>query len=99
MDFLKGIRWRAFLSFFIFLAGCAPEKPVITPSVVPSDWAITPALNAQVTAVNTLETTASPVVAKDCARGDYFDKLESGGQPRRDRAVCNSSTAKISISA
>src|SRR5215211_5681072 len=78
-----GIRCVVILSGFIFLAGCAPEQPVITPSVAPSALAVTLALTAPVTAANTLEATPSPVVAKDCARGDYFDEIESGGQPRQ----------------
>ena len=83
MDFLagKGMRRTAILWIFILLAGCTPEKPVIIPSVVVSK--AVPELTAHGTIAEvTSQVTPSPIVAEDCARGDYFDEIESGGQAR-----------------
>jgi poly(3-hydroxybutyrate) depolymerase len=84
MDFLagKGMRRTAILWIFILLAGCTPEKPVITPAVVVSK--AVPELTAQGTIAEvTSQVTPSPIVTEDCARGDYFDEIESGGQTRQ----------------
>lgn len=76
------MRRTAILWIFILLAGCTPEKPVMTPSVVVSN--VVPELTAQgATAEVTSRVSPSPIVVEDCARGDYFDEIESGGQTRQ----------------
>src|SRR5687767_2485795 len=71
----------ALVSLLIFLAACAPENPVILPSVAASQ--VTPELTAEVTASVTSQVTPSPIVTEDCNRGDHFDEIESSGQARQ----------------
>ena len=76
-----GIRQIAILWFLIFFAACAPEKPVVLPSVTASQ--VTPELTAEVTAEITSTVTPSTAVTEVCARGDHFDEIESSGQTRQ----------------
>jgi len=75
--------FRAIAWIFIFLAACVPEKPAITPFVVASAPSVTPELTAEVPPEVASQVTPSPVVTEACARGDYFDEIESDGQIRQ----------------
>lgn len=79
------MHWMVVLSFLIFLAACAPEKPVVLPSVTASQVTpeLTPERTAEVTAAITSTVPPSAVVTEACARGDYFDEIESSGQTRQ----------------
>jgi polyhydroxybutyrate depolymerase len=63
------------------LASCIPENSLSTPPIVVSEG--TPIPPADATPERTSVVTASPAVAQDCARGDHFDEIESGGQTRQ----------------
>ena len=64
----------------VLLAGCAPEKPLIVPTVVATEILSDPtAVPPEITST----ATPTPAVSEDCARGDYFDPIESGGQTRQ----------------
>src|SRR5215216_3755878 len=75
------MRWNLFLLILILLIGCTPEKPLTTPSVASSE--VTHVLPPIATAEMTSVVTPSPIVTAGCARGDYFDEIESGGQTRQ----------------
>ena len=74
-------RTISFLVFFCIVA-CTSEKPAVPiPSRVSLE--VTPSLTADSTVETTSQVTPSPVVTANCARGDYFDQIESGGQARQ----------------
>jgi len=75
------MRWNLFLLIVMLLAGCTPEKPFTTPSAASSE--VTPGFPPLATAEMTSVVTPSPIVTADCARGDYLDEIESGGQTRQ----------------
>jgi polyhydroxybutyrate depolymerase len=78
----KGMHRIDILLIFLLLAACTTEKPVITvASQIPSK--VTPKLTAEIPAEATSEITPFPIVTEGCARGDYFDQIESGGQARQ----------------
>ena len=73
------MRW--ILIIFILLASCTSQKPLATPSVVPSK--ATPALTPEGTAEIPSTVPSPPTITEDCTRGDYLDEMESGGQTRQ----------------
>ena len=83
MNFIgRGRRGAALLLILIFGA-CKAETPRVMPSALPTKDIATPLVEAEETAELTPLSTPSPVVTEDCARGDYFDELESGAQVRQ----------------
>lgn len=80
------MRWILSFSIFLFLIACAPETPLSIPSAAASTSTVMPAQTLEATPGITSEvavTSTPPIVNEDCARGDYVDELESGGQARQ----------------
>lgn len=75
------MRRTAIVLVFTLLAGCAPETSQVSPSAVVTERA--PEQTAEIPTATHLAPTASPAVTADCARGDYFDQIQSGGQTRQ----------------
>ena len=76
------MRWSIIVTVLVLLAACRFET---TPTIVPSstDSATTPAFTAEA-ATSTAPTDIAPsLTGEDCARGDHFDQIESGGQTRQ----------------
>lgn len=82
------MRWILLLSLFSLLIGCAPEQSVTTSPVVNTSSPVPPASTPEVTAQNptataTISSPTATTAAVDCARGDYVNEIESGGQARQ----------------
>jgi polyhydroxybutyrate depolymerase len=76
------MRRRTILLFCIFLAACAVEESVVTPPLTPSAD-VTAVITQERTAESASTATSTIAVTAECTRGDYFDEIDSGGQPRR----------------
>jgi polyhydroxybutyrate depolymerase len=78
----SGMGWIGLVAIFVLLTtGCSPETPVTLPSPVTSE--VVTARGPEITAESTLPVTPSPAVTASCARGDYFEELQSSGQARQ----------------
>lgn len=74
----RGLYRTAFVLSFLLVVACTSETPIVT--VTAQGHAnVTPAFTDEVT----LQVMPSPVAPGNCARGDYFDAIESGGQTRQ----------------
>jgi len=67
---------------FLLVVACSSETPIVT--VTAQGHAnVTPTFTDEVTVETTLQGTPSFIVSGSCARGNYFDQMESGGQTRQ----------------
>jgi polyhydroxybutyrate depolymerase len=80
------MRWIVLVSIFFLLVSCAPEKSLTAPTGTAFPSVVTPVVISEVTTEVMPAATASPTsttVTANCARGDYTDEIESGGQTRQ----------------